>query len=391
MCKTILHADMDAFFAAVEQRDHPEWRDKPVVVGAPPDQRGVVSAASYEARAFGIHSAMPSSEAGRRCPHAIFAPVRFARYREVSRQVFHIFERFTPWIEPLSIDEAFLDVTGSRRLYGEGREIAEAIRQSVLEETGLTISVGIAPNKFLAKLASDLNKPDGFTIVPRKRTDIIEFLAPLPISRLWGVGKVTQRALERVGLHTIGDLQRASRDVLTTRVGRHGAEHLWRLSMGEDERAVGDAAPAKSISREHTFNRDCRQPRTLEQTLLSLVEDVAHRLRTSGQYAGQIHLKIRWAGFQTITRQRRLDRPLCDNYELRDAAFQLFRAQPMERPVRLLGFGVSRFTEGPAHQLNLFEDRRQHLKNETLSHTIDRIRDEYGADSIRRASHTRPT
>ena len=220
MDRVFLHVDMDAFFASVEQHDNPELRGKPVIVGAPADRRGVVAAASYEARTFGIHSAMPSGEAARLCPHAVFVRPNMKRYKQVSSQIFEIFERFTPLVEPLSVDEAFLDVTGSERLFGSGVEIGERIRQVILEELGLTASVGVAPNKFLAKLASDMDKPDGLTLVPFSREAIIAFLAPLSVDRIWGVGAVTQKRLDEKGIRTIADLQSADLVSLVSIVGR---------------------------------------------------------------------------------------------------------------------------------------------------------------------------
>jgi DNA polymerase-4 len=383
MMRTILHADMDAFFAAVEQHDHPAYRGKPVVVGAPPDQRGVVAAASYEARRYGIHSAMPSREAGRRCPHAIFLRVNGARYRDVSHQVFAIFERFTPEIEPLSVDEAFLDVTGVRRLFGSGEEIARRIKAAVREETGLTVSVGVAGNKFLAKLASDLNKPDGLTIVPTSREAIVAFLAPLPVSRIWGVGKVTEQRLAGEGIHRIGQLQALSERALAEITGKHAARHLLRLAFGEDSRELEIEHVEKTMSREHTFTEDCESAETVRGILTGLVEDVGGRLRAAGYYAGQVRLKLRWRGFETITRQRPLDPPLCDDFSLHRAACELLAQEDLTRPVRLVGFGVGRLQTAPQRQLSLFDGPgAPSPKREALSRTVDRIRQEHGRSSI---------
>jgi nucleotidyltransferase/DNA polymerase involved in DNA repair len=388
MPKVFLHVDMDAFFAAVEQHDHPELRCKPVVVGAPADQRGVVAAASYEAREYGIHSAMPSREAGRRCPHAVFVPVNGERYRDVSRQIFGILERFTPLIEPLSIDEAFLDVTGSRRLFGTGPAIARTIKQAVHGETGLTASVGVAPNKFLAKLASDLEKPDGLTIVPTQQAAITSFLAPLPVSRLWGVGKVTQAALETAGIHTIGDLQQTTRERLSRAVGRHATQHLLALAFGRDEREVELAVEQKSISKEHTFGTDCRDVTTLERTLCDLTEEVGARLRAGGRYAGKGHLKLRWKDFGTITRQKPLAPPCCDDFSLREAALGLFRAEKLKQPVRLIGFGVSDLRpRDMGQQLELFQaEGTSRARREELSRAVDDLRQRFGRGRIQRGS-----
>lgn len=382
----ILHVDMDAFFAAVEQRDRPELRGQPVVVGAPPDQRGVVSTCSYEARKFGVHSAMPSREAFRLCPQAAFLPPDMPRYAAVSRQVFAIFERFTPLVEPVSIDEAFLDVTGSKRLFGEPDAIAITIRAAIREEIGLTASVGVAGNKFLAKLASESHKPDGLTVVPRDRAALLAFLAPLPVGRLWGVGKVMRELLENHGFRVIGDIQRASEASLATVIGRHAAGHLMRLSFGEDERAVETDFEEKSISREHTFPVDCRDPERLRAVLRDLVDDVGHRLREAGKYAGVARLKLRWSDFQTLTRQRSFALPVCDDFTLRRMALELLQAEPLVQPVRLIGFGVSGLAAERQEQMSLFDDpadRRD--RDEKLCHTLDHLRDKLGQDQIVRA------
>ena len=385
--RTFLHVDMDAFFAAVEQHDHPELRGKPVVVGAPPDRRGVVSTASYEARPYGIHSAMPSREAFRRCPHAVFLPVNGKRYRDVSQQIFALFERFTPYVEGLSIDEAFLDVTGSEHLFGPGPEIARRIKQAVREETGLTASVGVAINKFLAKLASDLEKPDGLTVMPEAQAEIAAFLAPLPVSRIWGVGKVTQQHLAAFGVHTIGDLQQTPERVLQTHVGRHAARHLLRLAFGEDSREIELEREEKSISHEHTFIHDCDQPEEVRRVLGTLVDDVGRRLRAADRFARVAHLKLRWKGFQTLTRQRQFREPCCDDFALRELACAMLDEEPLIKPVRLVGFGVSHFVGRPQRQLSLFDDAAgRAAKHETLSRTVDRIRERHGRGSIARGS-----
>ena len=386
MDRTILHVDMDAFFAAVEQHDHPELRGKPVVVGARPDERGVVAAASYEARRYGIHSAMPSREAGRRCPHAVFVPPNGRRYREVSARVFAIFERFTPFVEPLSIDEAFLDVTGSRRLLGTGREIAAKVKAAIRAETGLTASVGVASNKFLAKIASEIDKPDGLTVVPASAAEIAAFLAPLPVNRLWGVGAVTGALLEKAGIRTIGDLQAASEKAIACRVGLRAAGHLFRLARGEDDRDVDVDREEKSISREYTFPEDCRDTERVRQVLLDLVDDVAMQLRAADKYAALARIKLRWQGFQTTTRQRALPQPACDDFSLRAAADEIFRGLDLTRPVRLIGFGVSRLVDQRAGQLSLFgeEDRRSD-RREQLSRAVDGIRHRFGDAAIGRA------
>jgi nucleotidyltransferase/DNA polymerase involved in DNA repair len=386
MLMTYLHVDMDAFFASVEQHDHPELRGKPVVIGAQPDQRGVVAAASYEAREYGIHSAMPSREAGERCPHAVFLPPNGKRYGEVSRQIMGIFERFSPYVEQLSVDEAFLDVTGAQRLLGTGREIAAKIKDTIKSETGLTASVGVAPNKFLAKLASDMDKPDGLTVVPNSRQEIITFLAPLPVGRIWGVGKVTQNLLESKGIMTVGDLQETPERLLSALVGKHSARHLRRLAFGEDKREIETEREEKSISKEHTFRHDTSDRETVRQMLLELVDDVGRRLRESGKLAGVARLKIRWKGFKTITRQRTLNHPRRDDFSLREIATELFTTEELVKPVRLIGFGVSGLTDRASRQLGLFDDISDRSKREQLSRAVDDIRREHGSKSIGRGS-----
>ena len=376
--------DMDAFYASVEQLDHPEYRGKPVVVGSPPDKRGVVAAASYEARKFGIHSAMPSREAGRRCPQAIFVPVNMDRYIEMSGKIFSIFEKFTPLIEPLSVDEAFLDVTGSKRLFGDGPEIAAKIKKAVHSETGLTASIGVAGNKFLAKVASDMDKPDGLTVVPEGREEIKAFLAPLEVTRIWGVGRVTQRLLERHGIRTVAHIQKTPLKQLAGIVGEGYAEHLAALAAGDDSRELEMEHERKSYSREHTFDEDCSDTEEQERVLCQLVEDVGSQLRADGRYAGTVRIKLRWENFETITRQTRLPAAVCDNTTLREAAMELYLAEKTKRPVRLIGFGTSDITSYPVHsQMGLFDTRAQSLQNrEKLSRAVDAIRTRFGDGSI---------
>jgi DNA polymerase-4 len=382
--RVILHVDMDAFYASVEQLDHPEYRGKPVVVGAPADKRGVVSAASYEAREFGIHSAMPSREAARRCPDAIFVPVNMSRYLAVSEMIFGIFEEFTPLIEPLSVDEAFLDVTGARRLFGSGPQVAAKIKQAIRMKTGLCASVGVAPNKFLAKLASDMDKPDGLTVVPSTKARIREFLAPLSVSRIWGVGRVTQRLLESRGIHNIEDIQRISMQRLIDIVGAGYAEHLAALAVGDDSRELEMESERKSYSREHTFDEDCSDQEEQERVLCALVEDVGSQLRAADRYAGTLRVKLRWENFETITRQRKLPVAACDNTTLRETAMDIFLGQKCSRPVRLIGFGASNISDHPTQsQMGLFDTKSEsRTHRESLSRVIDEIRTRFGDDSI---------
>jgi DNA polymerase-4 len=384
MQKTILHVDMDAFFASVEQLDHPEYAGKPLVVGAPPDKRGVISAASYEARKFGIHSAMPSREAARRCPEAIFAPVNMTRYLEASKEIFAIFETFTPNIEPLSVDEAFLDVTGVRKLFGPGPEVAAKIKHAIKTQTGLNASIGVATNKFLAKIASDMDKPDGLTLVPSTPAEIKEFLAPLEVGRIWGVGRVTQRMLESKGIRTIAHLQGLPHDRLERIVGKNHADNLAALAIGEDGRELEMDRTRKSYSREHTFDEDCTDQEEQERVLCDLVDDVGSQLRAAGKYTRTVRIKLRWDNFETITRQKQLSYAACDTTTLRELAMEVFLSQKPVRPVRLIGFGASNITDhATQEQMGLFDSRSQSKRNrEALSHVVDDIRTRFGDSSI---------
>ena len=382
---------MDAFFAAVEQRDHPEWRGKPVIVGAPPDQRGVVSTCSYEARVFGIRSAMPSREAYRRCPQGIFVPGDMPRYEEASRQVFAIFERFSPLIEPVSIDEAFIDVTGARALFGDGRAIAEKIRAAIRSDVRLTASVGVAHNKFLAKLGSEMAKPDGLFVVPDSRDAVIAFLAPLKVGALWGVGKVTGEALERAGFRTVADIQKADPAYLARLLGEKLAEHLSALASGQDVRDVETEFEEKSLSREYTFSEDCRDREAVREVLKGLADEVGRRVRAHGRYASVGRLKLRWADFRTITRQAPFGTAACDDFSFRAMALRLFDAERLVQPVRLVGFGVSGFCEGRSEQLSLFDDAPEaREKRERLCRTVDALRDRLGDGALGRPAPPRP-
>jgi nucleotidyltransferase/DNA polymerase involved in DNA repair len=385
MQRCLLHIDMDAFFAAVEQRDRPELRGKPVIVGAAPDQRGVVSTCSYEARVFGVHSAMPSREAYRRCPQGIFLPPDMERYEEASRRVFAIFERFSPWVEPLSIDEAFVDVTGARTLFGSGVEIAKNIRAVIRAEVGLAASIGVAGNKFLAKLASEQAKPDGLFEVPEGREAIIRFLGALKVGALWGVGKVTDAALERAGFRTVADIQRADAATLERLLGASLAAHLRALAFGEDAREVETEFEEKSLSREYTFLTDCRDGETVREVLKNLADEVGQRVRSHGRFATVGRLKLRWADFRTITRQAPFGAAVYDDFSFRELALRLFDAEKLLQPVRLIGFGVSGFCEGRREQLSLFDEAPEtREKRDRLCRAVDALREKLGADAISR-------
>ena len=371
---------MDAFYASVEQRDRPETRGHPVIVGADPRGRGVVSAASYEARRFGVHSAMPISRAFRLCPKGIFLPVDMDKYAAVSREIMDILASFTPLVEPLSIDEAFLDVTASRALHGDGAAIAQQIKVFIRARVELAASVGVAANKFVAKIASELEKPDGLVVVPHGGE--AEFLAPLPVSRLWGVGKVTGGELESMGIRTIGQLARIPPEHLEARFGQHGPG-LLDLARGLDDRTVEPDAPPKSMGAEETFGRDTRDVDLLRATLRGQSERVARELRESG-YAGRtVTLKLRFADFSTITRAHTAD-PTQDGLAIFQAVDALFGRVRLEQAVRLIGVSVSGLGPGGSGQLSLLQPEVQ--RRERLARAVDRLASRFGDTAVRPAS-----
>jgi len=389
--QTVLHIDMDAFFAAIEEMDHPAWVGKPLVVGSPPDKRGVVSTANYEARKFGIRSAMPSRTAFKLCPHAIFAPVRMARYSDISSKVMRILGSYTPMIEQVSVDEAFIDVGGILRKWKSPEHIARAIKDQIRRDTGLTASVGIATNKFLAKLASDMQKPDGLTVVPSVPDEIIAFLAPLPVNRIWGVGSVTEAKLHQAGFRHIGDIQKVSSSVLASMIGHALADHICRLARGLDDRPVITESAAKSISAENTFDEDISDRSLVRHVLVDLAEQVGRRLRQSGMVAGTVTIKIRFEDFQTMTRQETAPRPFCSDRRLLDMALSLFDRQRIQQPVRLIGVGVGNLSESDETanpQLALFPDPSDisEEKNARLDRAMDDIRTKLGKRAIQRAA-----
>ncbi len=376
---TILHVDLDAFFAAVEQRDRPELRGKPVIVGGGgPHDRGVVSAASYEARRFGIRSAMPLRTAGRLCPRAVFLPVDGAKYSAVSRQVMAILRRFTPRVEQISIDEAFLDVAGSEPLFGSPEEIAGRIRAAIQDELHLTASVGVATTKLVAKVASDLRKPDALVVVPPGEE--AAFLAPLGIERLWGVGPRTRDMLAEYGVRTIGDLAHLPADTLERRLGRHGPELLAR-ACGVDPSPVGDDREAKSVGHEHTFDVDTASAEVIERTLLALADGVAGRLRAGHLRARTVAVKVRASDFTTLTRQRTLPQATDETDVIWRTALDLARPQVKGIRVRLLGISASQLVTG--EQLPLLEGEA--TRRQRAIEAADRIRERFGPRSITRA------
>jgi DNA polymerase-4 len=380
--RTILHVDMDAFFASVEQRDDPSLRGKPVVVGGP-SRRGVVAAASYEVRKFGVRSAMPMVEALRRCPQAIVVPGRHDRYEEVSRAVFAIFRRFTPLVEGLSSDEAFLDVTASRSLFGDGAAIAERIRAAIRAEQELTASAGVAPCKFVAKIASDQNKPDGLTVVTAEEVEA--FLAPLPIERMWGIGPRTSPRLRSNGFDTFADLVRAGPDRLEALLGSWGRA-IHALARGDDDREVQPDGEAKSLGAEETYDQDLTTRRAIEVKLLDHSTRVARRLHDEGISASCVHVKLKYSDFTIRTRQMHLPEPVADTDSIYEAARTLLDRFPLEgRRVRLTGVSTSHLHPGPPPpQLfpDAIADRRRKLEDAVAS-----LRTRFGRDApITRAS-----
>lgn len=398
----ILHVDMDAFYASVEQRDQPEIQGKPVIVGGSADGRGVVCAASYEARKFGIRSAMPTSEAFRRCPEAVILKPRMDHYAAESAKIREIFLRYTPTIEPLSLDEAFLDATGCEALFGSVEKIGRSIKHDIWTELNLVASVGMAPNKFLAKLASDLEKPNGFTIIPEDQIE--EILTPLSVTRIWGVGKATRKIFDTIGVSTIGDLRQISEQYLQQTFGKSGT-HFYRLARGIDDRPVVVDRQAKSVSHEHTFETDVTDMDILRAWLRELTEQVARRLRNHERRGKTIHLKVRYSNFDTITRSISLKDPSNNTTTLWEAVSRLLENKLPARPleVRLLGMGVSNFSsksktsvvqktlfgdedgnhneDGTADLIHANQDHSQKIDSVT-----DAIRDRFGTKSLKNAS-----
>jgi len=375
---TILHVDLDAFFAAVEQRDRPELRGRPVIVGGGgPNDRGVVSAASYEARRFGVHSAMPLRTAGALCPGAVFVPVDGRKYGAVSRQVMSILRRFTPQVEQVSIDEAFLDVAGTEALHGTPDAIATAIKATIRGELWLTASVGVAATRLVAKIASDLRKPDGLVVVVAGEE--AAFLAPLPIARLWGVGEKSRLVLADYGVRTIGDLALLPEDLLQRRFGSMGPV-LAARARGIDPTPVGAGDVAKSVSHEHTFDRDTNDWEVIDRTLLALAEGVAGRLRAGSVKAGTIGVKVRDSSFETHTRQRTLPEPTDQTDHIWRTAQDLARPSVRGIHVRLLGVAATHLTD--REQLALFSGD---LRQERATKATDEIRRRFGPQAITRA------
>lgn len=375
----IIHCDMDAFYASVEQLRRPELAGRPVIVGGQPNSRGVVSTCSYEARKYGVHSAMPLAQAYRLCPQAAFLPPDFSAYKEYSARMHKIFADYTPLIEPLSLDEAFLDVTASVEIFGSGPAIGQKIKERIKRELGLTVSVGVAHNKFLAKLASDLSKPDGFLVVPPD--GVLEFLAPLDVRRIWGIGQKTAQRLYEMNVKTVLDLRALPETRLVQLFGSIGHD-LFQLARGIDHRPVETDRQAKSIGRETTFPTDINEREQLEKVLLGLTDDVARSLRKEGVKGSTVTLKIKYGDFKLITRSTTLTEPTDLAEVIFPEACVLLR-NLVTKPVRLIGISVHNLTEQEKLQLSWFEERQETRTD--LAKTIDRIKEKYGEKSITRA------
>ena len=384
--RAILHVDMDAFYASVEQLDNPELRGKPLIVGGSPRSRGVVSAASYEVRPYGVRSAMPTAKALRLCPHALLVRPRMERYAEVSEVIFEIFSRVTPLVQAISLDEAFLDVTGCQRLHGDPVTIARRIRASIRKETGLTASVGVACCRFMAKIASDLDKPDGLTVIPEE--EMLDRLAPMPVSKIWGVGPVTNRRLAKLGITTIGQLREWPVEALEAELGQSGVD-LHRLAHGHDDSEVLSEEEEKSISHECTFSIDITDREELETVMREHADKVAARLRRAALSGRVVFLKLRYGDFTTVTRRKTLPGPTSLAESIFTEARELLRGRTEagRRPVRLIGVGMAGLAEAEERQGNLFaRESKTNAKLERLERTADDIRAKLGKEAIQRAS-----
>jgi len=376
---------MDAFYASVEERENPEIRGKPLIVGGHPERRGVVSAANYPARQFGIHSAMPTVQAVKRCPHLLIVHPRHGLYRKVSRQIVDIFSRYTPMIEPLSLDEAFLDCSGSEKLYGDSARIGKQIKSDISNELELTASVGIAPNKFLAKLASDYGKPDGFTVILEEQVQ--EFLDPQPVDRLWGIGKVGSARFRSLGIQTVRDLRLADPGIIKNLLGQDSVR-IRNLASGIDDRKVIPDSDVKSISQETTFARNISNYSAIESTAIYLTESVCYRLRKAGLEGRVIKVKIRFADFHTISRSRTLEKPSHRTQTVWGNVRTLIAEELKGKSfkVRLIGVGISGFDSEQNEQVSIFDQVKQDIHSDKPSRSVDRltdkIRNRFGRDVI---------
>jgi DNA polymerase-4 len=377
----IAHMDLDAFFASCEQLEHPEYRGLPVVVGAHPGHRGVVAAASYEARRFGIHSAMPIAEAFRRCPDAVYLRPDMVKYRRYSAQVFQILETITPVVEAASVDEAYLDVSGLEKLSGTAEAIGREIKQRIHTETGLNASVGIGPNRLIAKLGSEYRKPDGLTVVSPEQ--VLDFLAPMPVSNLRGLGKQTLKIFNRLGIRTVAQLRSIPLEQLEQHLGEKAAASFHRQAFGIASDQVHPNQLRKSISKETTFETDIRDHTVLHDALRRLAADVARTARQEGLSGFVVSLKIRFAGFDTYTRQYKRSTPTCDERDMLKTAWRLFLEGKLpDKPVRLIGIGISDWEQNQPAQTDLFSQPEQQENNQRLLQTIDAVTEKFGRNLL---------
>ena len=381
MARTIIHIDMDAFFAAIEVLDKPYLQGKPVIVGGS-SMRAVVSTASYEARRFGVHSAMPMFKAKEKCPEGIFLPVNMKRYKEVSGKIMDILKDFAPLVEKVSIDEAYLDITGTEVLLGSPEEIARDIKHRVGKETGLTCSIGIAPNKFLAKVASDMHKPDGLTII--LPTEVDKFLYRLPVEKIPGVGRRTVEGLRNYGVKKVGDLKGFSKEQLLKDFGKFGLR-LYEIANGEDNSPVVPFREVKSVSSEETLPSDTGDLSTLRNLLKSHADKVARRLRKEGLRGRTITLKIKFSDFAAITRRHTIDDPTDSSKGISDSAIRLLISYPLKKKVRLIGVAVSNFeVSEKGFQLSLLPGKRE--REQSLDKAVDEIRNKFGGEIIKKGN-----
>ena len=383
------HADLDAFYASVEERDCPEYRDRPVVVGALPGHRGVVAAANYRARAFGIHSAIPIAEAYRRCPDAVYLRPDMAKYARVSRQIFEVLGTLTPVVEPVSVDEAYLDLTGLEKLVGPPEKIGREIKRRILEATGLRVSVGIGPNRLIAKLASEHRKPDGLMVVSPDQ--VLDFLAPMPVANLRGVGRETQKIFARLGIETVAQLRAIPLRYLEEALGKRAAASFHAQAQGIASADVISGRHRKSISKETTFEEDIRDRDVLHDVLRTLAAEVASTARRENLSGAVVTLKIRFAGFETHTRQHTLSTPTHDERLILREAWRLLRHGNLpDKPVRLIGVGISRWAPALSAQAELFARAGQHDRDERLLETIDRAAARFGKGALQIGCATKP-
>jgi DNA polymerase-4 len=383
--RTILHVDLDAFFVSVELLERPDLRGKPVAVGGRPDQRGVIASASYEARRFGVRSALPTRTAYQLCPELILLPGRHDLYEQHSRQVMTLLHEITPQIEQLSIDEAFLDITGTELRYGSPEKLARYLHDRIREDFGLPCSIGVASNKLVAKIATEQAKPNNICLVPSGEE--ANFLAPLPVRALWGVGPKTAEILKGIGIETIGQIVQAQAEALAQRLGKNGADDLLRRAHGRDDSPVEDERGTKQISQETTFVKDVADTKYLRATLLELSEGVGRHLREADLSARTIAVKLRYSDFSTFTRQITLPQPTNLDQDIFAQAWSLFEQHWTKRAIRLIGVAVRQLSPS-ARQLDLFEQRDD--RAERLTRTVDDIRHKYGTESLKRGSTLRP-